>query len=98
MKRYRRPKVIEGQIKMQKGKVDGDVDMCIFFGDGTPRCDRTLVMSALCSERQFTDLSTMRPKFEPSLIDELEARGYDMDTLQFSIKRKEAPELLEGGE
>lgn len=89
MKRYRRPKVIEGQIKMQRGRIDGDdPDMCIFYGDDVPRCDRALVMNALCSERQRTDLSTMKPKFDPSLIDELEKRGYDLDTLQFSIKRK----------
>jgi hypothetical protein len=89
MKRYRRPQVVEGQIKMQKGRIDGDEDMCIFYGDNVPRCDRALVMNALCCERQHTDLSTMRPKFEPSLIDELEKRGYDLDTLRFSIERKE---------
>ena len=89
MKRYRRPKVIEGQIKVQKGRIDGDhPEMCIFYGDGVPRCDRALVMNALCLERQHTDLSTLKPKFEPSLLDELEKRGYDLDTLQFSIKRK----------
>lgn len=73
---------------MQRGKIDGDVDMCIFYGDNTPRCDRALIINALSSERQHTDLSTMRPKFERSLIDELEARGYDLDTLRFSIERK----------
>ena len=30
-KRYRRPKLLNKQIKLQKGKVDGDVDMCVFF-------------------------------------------------------------------
>lgn len=88
-KRYRRPKVIEGQIKMQKGKIDGDIDMCIFYGDNVPRCDRALVMNALCSKRQYTDLSAKHPRFEPSLVDDLEKRGYDLDTLKFSIKRKE---------
>lgn len=90
MKRYRRPKVIEGQIKMQRGRIDGDnPDMCIFFGDNVPRCDRSLVMNALCSERMHFDLSTTRPKFGPSLIDELEKRGYDLETLRFSIERKQ---------
>lgn len=89
MKRYRSPKVIEGQIKVQKGKVDGDVDICIFYGDNVPRCDRALVINAFCSKRQYTDLKTLQPRFDPSLIDELESRGYDLDTLQFSIKRKE---------
>jgi hypothetical protein len=85
MKRYRRPKVIEGQIKMQRGRVDGDdPDMCIFYGDDTPRCDRALVMNTLC----FNTYDTGTRESKPSLIDELEARGYDLDTLQFSIKRK----------
>lgn len=89
MKRYRRPKVIEGQIKMQKGKVDGDVDMCIFYGDNVPRCDRALVMNVMCSERPRLNISTRRYEFDPSFIDELDARGYDIDTLKFSIRRKE---------
>lgn len=89
-KRYRRPKVIEGQIKVQMGKIDGDVDMCIFYGDNVPRCDRALVLNVLGSKRQRTDFSTMRPVFDPSLFDELEKRGYDLNTLQFSIKRKES--------
>jgi hypothetical protein len=88
MKRYRRPKVTEGQIKLQKGRLDGDVDICVFYGDSVPRCDRALVMNSLGSERQYTDLDTMRPKFSLSLIDELESRGYDIDTLRFSIDKK----------
>lgn len=88
MKRYRRPKVIEGQIKAQRGKVDGDVDMCVFYGDDVPRCDRALVMNVLCAERPRLNLSTTRYEFDQSFIDELESRGYDLDTLQFSIKRK----------
>jgi len=88
MKRYRSPKLAEGQIKVQKGKIDGDVDMCIFYGDNVPRCDRALVLNALCGKRQYWDFKTRLPLFDQSLIDELESRGYDLDTLQFSIKRK----------
>lgn len=88
MKIYRRPKVKTGQIKLQKGKVDGYVDICIFFGDDVPRCDRALVMQAFCSERQRLDIRTMKPAFDASLIEELEKRGYDIDTLRFSIDKK----------
>jgi len=84
---YRAPKVIEGQIKFQRGKVDGDIDMYIFYGDGTPRCDRALVMNLFGSERLTWDR-----KSEPSFIDELEGRGYDLDTLKFSIEKKKAIE------
>ena len=84
MKRYRAPKVVEGQIKMQMGKTYGDVDMCIFYGDNVPRCDRALVMNAICS-----DTLTWDSKTKPSLMDELERRGYDLNTLRFSIEPKE---------
>jgi hypothetical protein len=87
-KRYRRPKTKDGQIIVRRGKIDGDVDMCIFYGDGVPSCDRALVLNVLCSPRQRTDLSTMRPVFDPSLMDELEKRGYDIETLRFSIQKK----------
>lgn len=83
MKRYRAPKVVEGQIKMQRGRIDGGVDMCIFYGDNTPRCDRALVMNTLCC-----DQLNWKSESEPSLIEELEKRGYDLDTLKFSIERK----------
>ena len=73
---------------MQKGRLDGETDILIFFGDNVPRCDRSLVMNALCSERQYTDLTTLKPRFDASLIDELEKRGYDIDTLRFSIDQK----------
>ncbi len=68
---------------MQRGKVDGDVDMCIYYGDNTPRCDRALVMYMLCSERL-----NYGGGVEPSFIDDLESRGYDLDTLKFSIEKK----------
>lgn len=83
-KTYRRPKVLEGQMKFQRGKIDGDVDMCIFYGDSIPRCDRALVMNAFGSGHY--SLSTK--KTMPSFLEELEARGYDLDTLKFTIKKK----------
>ena len=89
MKRYRAPKVAEGQMKMQRGKVDGETDMCIFFGDNVHRCDRALLMNTICSERTRLELSTTKYVFDPSLIDELEKRGYDLETLRFSIEKKQ---------
>ena len=83
MKRYRRPKVIEGQIKVQRGNVEGGTDMCIFYGDDVPRCDRALVMNTLFSERL-----DWKKEVHPSFIDELQRRGYDLETLRFSIERK----------
>ena len=84
MKRYRRPKVKTGQIKAQMGVVDGYVDKCIFFGDDVPRCDRALVMNVLFADR----FDALAREVSPSLVDELELRGYDLDTLKFSIEKK----------
>jgi hypothetical protein len=82
---YRAPKVVEGQIKAQRGKIDGDVDMCIFYGDNVPRCDRALVMNILYSDRY----DTFERKSSPSFAEELKARGYDLNTFKFSIERKQ---------
>lgn len=87
--RFRRPKAKEGQIIFQRHKVDGEIDMCVICGDNVPRCDRALVMTFFSSERQRFELGKMRPTFDPSFLDELESRGYDLDTLKFSIERKE---------
>ena len=84
MKRYRRPKVVEGQIKMQRGKLPHeDPDMYIFYGDDTPRCDRALVINTFC----FGVYDVAKNKLNPSFIEELELRGYDLETLRFSIER-----------
>ena len=85
---YRRPKVHAKQIKMQRGKVDGYLDICAFFGDEILRCDRALLMNAFCSERLRLNLSTTKYEFDKSLIEELETRGYDIDTLKLSIEKK----------
>lgn len=96
MKRYRAPKVTEGQIKLQKGRVDGEVDICIFYGEGIPSCDIALVMNAFTSKRMHFDYSKRLPEFDLSFIEELEARGYDLDTLRFSIEKKIIDKGLEG--
>lgn len=68
---------------MQMGRVDWASDMCIFYGDNVPRRDRALIMNVICSSRRDWD-----GKSQPSLIEELDARGYDLETLQFSIEKK----------
>lgn len=71
------------------GRIDGDdPDVCIFSGDNIPGCDRALLFNALCHERYVLSLNSL--KYEPSrsLIDELELRGYDLDTIKFTIEKK----------
>lgn len=83
MKRYRAPTLGKGEIKLQRGRIDGGVDMCIFYNDDIPKCDRALILNRLCS-----DVFTYSGESRKSLCDELESRGYDLDTLKFSIEKK----------
>ena len=50
--------------------------------------------SALEDKRHGYAFPTMELEQRPSLIEELEARGYDITTLRFSIRMKEAPDTL----
>lgn len=52
---------------------------------GPRRCDMYLIHNALFNKRYNLDNG-----FDPSLIDELESRGYDTKTLKFAVKLKES--------
>ncbi|WP_037477590.1 hypothetical protein [Sphingobium sp. ba1] len=91
-KRYRTPTAKAGEIKIVYGRPDryNNPDLCVAWGPGTDmRCTASLMMHAITEK-------TLRPKFpgpgydyEPSLVDELEARGFDITTLRISIMKKE---------
>ena len=49
------------------------------------RCDGHFLHSAFCMPKIDSDGRVL----EPSFLEELEARGYDISTLEFRIKRKE---------
>lgn len=59
-------------------------DLCYAMGDRVPRCDGRLIMGAF-TQRRYCPLDK---KYGQSLMAELESRGYDVATLQFSIKKK----------
>lgn len=85
MKRYRTPKAKPGQLKAQWGKLPYDTPDLIFcWGDGVPKCDGSLLNSALSGKRHHPFDGT----WSDSLIEELEKRGYDITTLKFSIQKK----------
>lgn len=81
-KRYRSPKVKPNSLIFQRGKIKDEIDMCIFWNniDG---CDRSLIMYYLATE----NINYRGGKIK-SLLQELEERGYDLDTLKFSISKK----------
>ena len=76
--------------------LDWDEWLTVWFGpvpkdapdlhfSGPRGCDRSLMHSALCGDRPP---AIPGQPWQPSIVKELEARGYDVTTLEFRIKRK----------
>lgn len=86
-KRYRVPSAKPGQLIARFGKVDSYNDPSIVYAwgsEGASKPDSRLLSEAL--ERA--------PVYDGrSLVEELEARGYDLTTLKFSIQMKQQSEL-----
>ncbi len=77
-----------GKIVFRFGLLDGQEDLCVSYGHGVPRCDRSLVMSQMTQKVMRFDNLNGKPYFEDSFIEELEKRGYDISTLIFSVQKK----------
>lgn len=96
--RYRTPKAKPGQLKMQYGRLLGDYpDLCYVWGDGCRSEDSRLLHNVFATKRQRITFGDERDKkglvvFDPSFIDELKSRGYDIKTLKFSIQKLESTE------
>jgi hypothetical protein len=95
----RRPTIKPGQLRLWYGRLDGDSpDICGGWGgSGADKCDSHLMMGHFTSKRLVLVYGEERErlgrsyKFERSFVEELEARGYDISTIQFSIQRKVQP-------
>lgn len=77
-----------GAIKFQYGRLDGELDFLVLYGDDVPRCDRALVMQQFTSTQCRHDHINNKAVFDPSFIEELDKRGYDTSTLRFYIEKK----------
>jgi len=68
---------------------DGPDVMLAYGGGGATKRDSWLMHMYMCSPRPRTDYSQNPPVtvYDPSMLDELKARGYDITTLDFSIKK-----------
>lgn len=90
MKRLRRPKLKEGELRVYWGKLPHDSPDIIYEwkGDISMRRDSNLLSCFFGSQRPDLFTQPMFSKMLPSLIEELEARGYDITTLRFSIQKK----------
>ena len=85
VKRFRAPKAKPGELKAQWGKLAHDTaDICYAWGECVSKADAHLLHNALSSEH----LRHLDNKWTPSLLKELESRGYDLTTLKFSIQKK----------
>lgn len=81
MKRFRRKKLNDGELKVYWGKMPGQFPELIYSyqGDDIMRRDIFLMLHVL---------ENKRPNMTTSLVEELDSRGYDITTLQFSIMKK----------
>ncbi len=92
MKRYRTPTAKPGEIKIVYGRIDrhNNPDLCVAWGSGTDmKCTGSLMMHAITEKTLRAKFPGPGHEYQPSLIEELEARGFDITTLRFSVMKKE---------
>ncbi len=91
MKRYRSLVAKPGQLKIAYGRASrhDKPDLCVAWGaGGADKPDARTAMHALTEKRLGYAFPSMVVEQRPSLVEELEARGYDITTLRFTIERK----------
>lgn len=91
MKRLRKPKLQDGELRMYWGRertVEPAEIMYAWQGDRSMRGDSALLYYAIGSRHPDPHVMPIFSKMKPSLLEELDARGYDLSTLKFSIKKK----------
>lgn len=93
-KRYRTPTAKRGELKAAYGRVDRHNNPSLVYiwgGGGAQSPDARILASAFEDKRHGYSFPTMKPEERPSLVEELEARGYDITTLRFTIQKKVLP-------
>lgn len=92
MKRLRKPKMQDGELRMYWGRADrhDSPDVVLAWqGDRMMKRDTNMLHSYMCSKHPDPFAKPLWSAMMPSMIEELQARGYDITTLKFSIKKKE---------
>ena len=90
-KRLRAPKLKDGELRMYWGKPsrhDSPDVVLAWQGDPSMKRDTNLLHYHLCSKHPDPHVQPIFSKMLPSLIEELQAHGYDITTLKFSIQKK----------
>jgi len=93
-KRYRPHPFKPGVLEVYWGVMKYEPEPTIIYhrGDGCARPDGHLLASVFGCKRERMDWGLGHTVHDPSFLEELEARGYDLTTLKFSIKKKQSPE------
>lgn len=63
-------------------------DLVYARGDGVSRADSHLLHGVLATKRWRSMYAPGESPFDPSFLEELHARGYDLTTLRFSINKR----------
>lgn len=90
-KRWAVPTAKPGEVKIVYGRESryDTPDLCAAWGGaGADKPDARTVMHALTERRMAPAFPSMDYEERPSLIEELEARGYDITTLRFSVSKR----------
>lgn len=96
IKRIRTTPAKPGQLKAQWGRSDAGAKPSLIYlwgGAGASKSDARIIAEALerpVLERDYDNGTFLDPAIKegPSLAAELEARGYDLTTLKFTIEMK----------
>lgn len=94
MKRLRRPKLKDGELRVYWGMPDrhDSPDVVLAWqGDSMMKRDAALLHYHLCSRHPDPHKHPIFSVMQPSLIEDLQARGYDITTIKFSIMKKGQP-------
>ena len=91
-KRVRTPQPKPDHLIVAWGRTDpfNDPSLVYVYPDLAGKCDSRVLMDAIEGPRyrpSFNPYGSL--KEEPSLAQELEARGYDLTTLRITIRKKE---------
>ena len=90
-KRLRTPKLKDGELRMYWGKPsrhDNPDVVLAWQGDQLMKRDTNMLHYYMCSKRPDPLAKPLYSVMQPSMLEELEARGYDITTLKFSIQKK----------
>lgn len=94
-RKKRAPVARPGELRVGWGVAErGDSeDVCyVWGGEGASKSDAYLLHNAIGSSRFSPSFERPRYTVEPSLLEELAERGYDLSTLRISIRKKAAQE------